>query len=344
MELKPVILIVDDQPQDVALLEAFLVPRGHGILTASSGEEAISMLSAHNVDLLLMDVIMPKMNGFEATRRIRRDHHYRLLPIILVTALRETEQKVMGIQAGCDDFISKPIDKNELLARVQSLLRIKSLRDEADAAREYAESIISTTREPLITLDQDLRVVSASRSFYEVFKAKREETVGQLIFDLGDRQWNTPRLRELLESILTRNTSFDDYEVEHDFPVIGKRSMLLYARQIESVRSKERSILLAIQDISERKRSEHALEEAAKEREKLVKELQYALDNIKTLQGLIPICSNCKKIRDDKGFWNQVEVYVSEHTDARFSHGICPDCGKKLYGNLYEKAIEKMDK
>ncbi|MBE3063580.1 MAG: PAS domain S-box protein [Spirochaetes bacterium] len=218
------------------------------------------------------------------------------------------------------------------------------MHGEVDAAREYAESIINTTREPFIVLDQDLRVVSVSRSFYEVFKVKPEETVGQLIYDLGNRQWDIPKLRELLETILPQKTTFDHYEVEHDFAVIGKRFMLLNARQIRRVLGKERIILLAIQDITERKRSEQALGEAAKEREKLVKELQYALDNIKTLQGLIPICANCKKIRDDKGFWNQVEAYISEHTDARFSHGICPDCGKKLYGNLYEEAIEKIQK
>jgi PAS domain S-box-containing protein len=344
MEAKPVILVVDDHPQDIELLEAFLVPQGYEILTASNGEEALGKLSAHKIDLLLMDVMMPKMGGFEVTRRVRQDHTHRLLPIVLVTALRETEERVKGIQAGCDDFISKPVDKTELLARVGSLLRIKSLHGEVDAAREYAESIINTIREPLIALDQDLRVVSVSRSFYEVFKVKPEETVGQLIYDLGNKQWDIPKLRELLETILPQKTTFDNYEVEHDFTVIGKRFMLLNARQIKRALGKERIILLAIQDITERKRSEQALGEAAKEREKLVKEIQFALDNIKTLQGLIPICANCKKIRDDKGFWNQVEAYISEHTDARFSHGICPDCGKKLYGNLYEKAIEKIQK
>jgi PAS domain S-box-containing protein len=97
-------------------------------------------------------------------------------------------------------------------------------------------------------------------------------------------------------------------------------------------------------DITERKKAEIALQEAAKEREKLIQELQYALDNIKTLQGLIPICASCKKIRDDKGFWNQVEGYISQHTDAKFTHGICPDCSKKLYGNLYERVIEEQKK
>ena len=100
-----------------------------------------------------------------------------------------------------------------------------------DEALEYAESIIDTVREPLITLDQDLRVVKVSRSFYEFFKVKPEETVGQLIYDLGNGQWDIPRLRELLETILPQKTAFDNYEVEHDFATIGRRIMLLNARR-----------------------------------------------------------------------------------------------------------------
>ncbi|MGA2587091.1 MAG: PAS domain-containing sensor histidine kinase [Candidatus Aminicenantales bacterium] len=130
---------------------------------------------------------------------------------------------------------------------------------------EYAESIINTVREPLIALDQDLRVVTASRSFYEFFKVKPEETVGQLIYDLGNKQWDIPKLRELLETILPQKTTFDDYEVEHDFATIGKRIMLLNARQIQRVLGKERIILLAIEDITERREIENGLEKARKE-------------------------------------------------------------------------------
>jgi MFS transporter, NNP family, nitrate/nitrite transporter len=117
---------------------------------------------------------------------------------------------------------------------------------------EFAESIINTVREPLIALDQDLRVVTVSRSFYEVFKVNPEETVGQLIYDLGNKQWDIPKLRELLETILPQKTTFDDYEVEHDFADIGRRIMLLNARQIKRVLGKKRIILLAIEDITER--------------------------------------------------------------------------------------------
>ncbi|MBU0674459.1 MAG: PAS domain-containing protein [Proteobacteria bacterium] len=132
----------------------------------------------------------------------------------------------------------------------------------ADAAHEFAESVINTVREPLISLDQDLRVVTVSRSFYDFFQVKPEDTVGQLIYDLGDKQWDIPKLRELLETILPEKTSFDNYEVEHDFATIGRRVMLLNARQIKQVWGKERIILLAIEDITERSRLEDLLAES----------------------------------------------------------------------------------
>ncbi len=135
----------------------------------------------------------------------------------------------------------------------QEIEQRKKTERVAQDALNYAESIINTVRESLIALDQDLRVVSVSRSFYDVFKVKPEETVGQLIYDLGNKQWNIPKLRELLETILPQKTTFDNYEVEHDFTTIGRRIMLLNARQIERGMGKERIILLAIEDITERR-------------------------------------------------------------------------------------------
>ena len=139
------------------------------------------------------------------------------------------------------------------------------LKSPVTGSQEYSDSIINTVREPLIVLDQDLRVVKASRSFYEFFKVKPKETVGQLIYDLGNKQWDIPKLRELLETILPQKTTFENYEVEHDFATIGRRIMLLNARQIERVLGKERIILLAIEDITERKEIEAGLEKTRKD-------------------------------------------------------------------------------
>jgi two-component system cell cycle sensor histidine kinase PleC len=143
-------------------------------------------------------------------------------------------------------------------------------------SHEFAESVINTVREPLIALDQDLRVVKVSRSFYDFFQVNPEETVGQLIYDLGNKQWDIPKLRELLETILPQKTTFDDYEVEHNFATIGRRIMLLNARQIERASGKERIILLAIEDITERKAIENGLKKAHEELSALATELKRA--------------------------------------------------------------------
>jgi two-component system CheB/CheR fusion protein len=151
---------------------------------------------------------------------------------------------------------------------------LEVIKQSADEASEFAESVINTVREPLISLDKDLRVVTVSRSFYEFFKVKPEETVGQLIYDLGNKQWNIPKLRELLETILPQKTTFDNYEVEHVFSTIGRRVMLLNARQIERGLGKQRIILLAIEDITERKETEAGLEKAHEELKALAAELK----------------------------------------------------------------------
>jgi len=129
-------------------------------------------------------------------------------------------------------------------------------RTSLNEAGEYAENIINTVREPLIILDHDLRVITASRSFYEVFKVKPEETMGQLIYNMGNKQWDIPKLRELLEDILPKKLTLDNYKVQHDFAAIGQRTMLLNARQIKRALGKERIILLAIEDITESRQAE----------------------------------------------------------------------------------------
>ena len=126
-------------------------------------------------------------------------------------------------------------------------------------AREYAESIVETVREPLVVLDTDLRVISVNHSFYQTFKVTPEDTEGKLIYDLGNRQWNISKLRVLLEEIIPRNNQFQNFEVDHEFPTIGRRTMLLNARQIYSKGIGAQMILLAIEDITERKKAEEEI-------------------------------------------------------------------------------------
>jgi len=148
--------------------------------------------------------------------------------------------------------------------------RLKHSEQTMLEARDYAENIINTTRESLLVLDPQLKVVSANRAFHETFQVSPEETENCLIYELGNHQWDIPRLRELLEEILPRDTHFENFEVEHNFPVIGPKVMSLNARRIyDKERTSVRLILLAIRDLPESER-------AAKERKRLEEQLRQA--------------------------------------------------------------------
>jgi len=131
--------------------------------------------------------------------------------------------------------------------------------DAAKRGLDFAEAIVETVREPLVILNQNLQVMKANRTFYETFQASREETEGRLIYDLGNGQWNIPRLRELLENILPAHTTFRDFEVTHDFEHVGRKVMLLNASEIFNPNAQARTILLAIEDVTDRKQAEEAL-------------------------------------------------------------------------------------
>ena len=211
------ILIVDDSPDQQVLLRAILGKAGYtDLLSADSAKAAFPMIGMDgqetppHIDLILMDVLMPELDGVEACRQIKSRPHLCDIPIIMVTAKSDHSNLQAAFAAGAIDYITKPVNSIELLARASSALALKKERD--------------------------------------CRKAREEE------------------LR----------------------------------------RSNE--------------------------------ELQRALRDVKVLRGLIPICASCKKIRDDKGYWNQIETYIAEHSEADFSHGMCPDYMKCLYPGYVERA------
>lgn len=202
------ILLVDDRPENLFALEGLLESPGLNIVKASSGNEALGLMLEHDFALVLLDVQMPGMDGFETAELMRGTEKTRQVPIIFVTAISTEQQHVFkGYEAGAVDYLFKPI--------VPEFLRTKV------------------------------------GVFCELFQQKN---------------------------------------------IIRKQ-----LREIE-----EKNELL-----------------------------QKRLDEIKQLRGILPICAKCKKIRNDKGFWEKIEVYICEHSDAEFSHGLCPDCAKKLYPEYY---------
>ena len=150
---------------------------------------------------------------------------------------------------------------------------------EIEAARAFAQAIIDTVREPILVLDQDLRVITASRSFYRTFKVGPEVTQGRLLYELGDGHWDIPKLRLLLEKIVPENGAMEDYEVEYEFPDVGPRTMCLNARKVFYEEGSHTTILLGIEDVTRQRVLEREKDELLRQKDILLEELQHRVAN-----------------------------------------------------------------
>jgi PleD family two-component response regulator len=198
---KQTILIVDDEPGNIEIVSETLGD-SYEILAATSGQEALQIAALQLPDMIILDIIMPVMSGYEVLRALKQNLSLKEIPVVFITALDKEDQETKGLTMGAVDYIPKPFNTTIVKLRVRTQLELKRQRD----------------------------------------------------------------------VLIQRN-----------------------------------------------------------------EELQKALAEIKTLSGLLPICASCKKIRDDQGYWTQLESYISKHSGAEFTHGCCPDCMKKLYPELYTK-------
>lgn len=218
----PKILVVDDQEANVMLVEATLAPQGYQIIAARNGERALDLVTADPPDLILLDVMMPGVTGYEVCARLKEDERTRLIPIIMLTSLGDLEDKIRGIEAGADDFLTKPFHHAELSARVRSLLKLKQFTDELEQAEDvlcilglsveakdaYTEGHCERLSQYSVALGQSLRLSA------EQLKALRR---GGYLHDLGKIA--------IPESILNKKTglSQEEWMIMREHPVIGER-------------------------------------------------------------------------------------------------------------------------
>ena len=248
------ILIVEDSRTQAEQLRYILEKKGYRVSSAANGRQALDFLGQQIPDVVVTDILMPGMDGYELCKRIRSEERLKDVPVILVTSLSEPADVIKGLEAGADNFITKPYDERYIISRIEYLVANRELRKNAETDR-------------------------ATEVF---FSGKRYHIAAERL--------------QILDLLLST------YENAH----LQNRELLTMQKKLRE--SNE--------------------------------QLQEALDNIKTLSGLIPICSGCKKIRDDKGYWNQIESYIRDHSEAKFSHSICPDCAKRLYPEYYKDLKE----
>ena len=149
----PTILCVDDESLNLSLLEAILVPKGYGVILTPNGTEALEIIATRKVDVVILDVMMPGIDGLEVCRRIKSDDRYRNIPVIMITAYAARENRIKGIEAGAEDFISKPFDVAEVLARIGMLLKVKSLNDNLNSAYGMITNLTALGEEIITTFD-----------------------------------------------------------------------------------------------------------------------------------------------------------------------------------------------
>lgn len=230
------LLLIDDRVENLIALESILDDPKFNLIKTTSGQEALAKVLEYEFALILADVYMPVMNGFEIAELLRGKNESKHIPIIFITAIKKEEKYIFkGYESGAVDYLLKPFDPEILKSKVNV--------------------------------------------FIDLFKQKK-----------------------------------------------------MIQLQAEKLK----------QQMTKLNEAYSKLEKKEKAQKNLITKLQAALDEVKKLSGLLPICSECKKIRDDKGYWNQIEAYIESHADVQFSHGICSVCSEKLYGGeQWYKKIKK---
>jgi PAS domain S-box-containing protein len=314
------ILIVDKELDIARDMQASLVGFGYEVSgIASSGREAIALIRQTAPDLILMDIdLQGDWDGIETAAEI---HKHWLLPVIYLTTDTDEATLQRAKRTKPSGYMVKPFTERELKANIEMAL----YKDEATRREhELAERFFAVSIDMLCFLDFNGYFKRLGHAWEKTLGFSLEELRSKPFIEFvhpDDRERTLKQNREVRGGRQAR--SFENRYLCKD----GSYKWLLW----NSVPDPEHQIIYAVaRDITESKR-------AQEKREQLVRELQAALAEVKTLQEILPICSYCKKIRDDKNYWQTVDTYITQHTNTRFSHSICPTC----YQNEVEPQLKK---
>lgn len=320
---KQKILIVDGEIIIARELEASLIGFGYEVTgIASTGREAIALAEQTAPNLILIDIALQgDLDGIEAAAEIQKR---RLTPIIYLTAHTDEETLQRAKMTRPSGYIVKPFTERELRANIEmALYKDESLRRE----HELEERFFAVSIDMLCFLDFNGYFKRLGRAWEQTLGFSIDELLSKPFIEFvhpDDRERTLSQNRQVRAG--GRARSFENRYLCKD----GSYKWLLW----NSVPDPEHQIIYAVaRDITESKQEQE-------KREQLVQELQAALAEVKTLQEILPICSYCKKIRNDKNYWQSVDAYISQHTNTRFSHGICPGCYKNEVEPQFDKKIE----
>ncbi|MDA8406645.1 MAG: response regulator [Deltaproteobacteria bacterium] len=324
-EQSSLILIVDDQHYALQGISRIMKSGGYETIEASTGTDCLKFATEMKPDLILLDVVLPDIDGREVCKRIKSNPETKDIYVVLLSSIKtDSDSQANGLEHCADGYIAKPVPNRELLARVNSILRLKDTEKRLTEALEFNEKILATSCVGMATYSSDGRTTFVNEAMTRIIGGTKELVVSQNFHHL--ESWKVSGLLDDAETTLS--TGAEKMRQVYIMTTFGKKVWLdCHLRRFKL--GDEFQLLLIINDIT-------SLKLAEQEREILIEDLQKALAKVRTLSGFLPICASCKKIRDDQGYWQQIESYIRDHSDAEFTHSICPECAKRLYPDLYK--------
>lgn len=319
------VLLVDDDEDYFILIRALLseskVSRFQ-LDWAASYNEALKIIAQADHQVYLVDFHIDDHNGIELLKAASSAGCN--APIILLTGQGDIEIELAAMQAGAADYLNKNLINQELLER--SIRYAIERTQTTEMLKEY-QLAIEGSKDFIAVIDRDYKYKMVNWSFLGQRKKNREDVIERSVADVLGRDVFETAIKPNLEKCFAGETV--KYEMQYIYPDIGNRDVEVEYYPLKNASGNVYRAVAVIRDITARKAAEQ-------ERENLIAKLNDALAKVKTLSGYLPICSSCKKIRDDSGYWNQIETYVKKHSEAQFSHSICPECSKKLYPELFK--------
>lgn len=359
------ILVVEDQKATALAIKRDLEKTGYIITSiVQYGEDVIKCVEKNKPDLILMDIILKgKIDGIDAAKQVQADFD---LPVIYLTAHAGDDLFERAKLTDPFGYLIKPFESRELDLTIKSALNKHNTEKEL---KHYKHEFIKTQLMLKESQSSGSRIINSEQINEHIRKLHRVVEQNPAIVLITDKEgaieYTNPAFTKVtgyaFEEVVGKNPrmfksgrqSEDVYKKMWTTILSGREWSgefcnkkkngeefweILYVSPLKNPEGVVTNYVKTAEDITTRKIIEDELKQSHNELEERVrrrtKELEKALEGTKTLQGLIPICASCKKIRDDKGYWNHVEQYICEHSAAEFTHGICPDCKKRLYPQI----------
>jgi PAS domain S-box-containing protein len=298
------ILYIDDDPGLCRLVQKDLERKGYAVDIATGGASGLARIERGGIDVVALDHYMPEKDGLETLAGIRALADPP--PVIYVTAMQGVQIAVAALKAGAADYVVKDAQGEflPLLQRaIDAVLEAVMLRRGKEAAEaesmrtwQLAQCIVDTIRDPLVVLEHDMTIVTANIAFLTIFGITKAEMHGRPLSELGQRQWDVPTLRHLMEKVLPDNKPIESFEIEDDFPGLGRRVFSLNARKISRPGNHVHRMLLVFEDITDRKRNE-------RDAQMLTNEVSHRIkNNLQIVAGLLSFEANAMPAPYGQGY------------------------------------------